>query len=146
MICDVLEKDFSFFFSNYTTKHQSDNFINFDNLEYKSKIQIKLNNGIVMPHEAIDTDFDEKVYIDKYLRRIERFKKVIKDEKFKKIFIRTDEKKLIDSNKQKLIDALNVYGCVNYEIKFITYSDYICKENFTWQRNYIDWKSIFLFQ
>ena len=97
-----------------------------------------------MPHEACDIEFNENIYKEKYLRRIERFKKIIRNEKIKKIIIRTDEKKLIDCNKQKLINAFDIYGCVNYEIKFITYSNYICESEFTWQRNYIDWKNIFM--
>ena len=144
MIWETIEKDFSIFFSNYTLKNQSENFINFDNPSYKSKIQIKLDNGIVLPHEAIDTFFDYNVYKEKYERRILRFKTVIRDKNIKKIFIRADEKKITEENKHMLINSLNKYGCLNYEIKFINYSEYICKENFTWKRDYIDWKNIFL--
>jgi hypothetical protein len=143
MICDVIEKDFSIFFSNYKTKQQSDNFINFDTPEYKSKVQLKLENGIIMPHEAYEDIFNVDEYTKKYMRRIERFRNIIRNKNIKKIFIRTDEKKVIDINKEKLLRTLDNYGCVNYEVRFVSYSDYVCKENFTWQRDYIDWTKIF---
>jgi hypothetical protein len=145
MICDTLEKDFSNFFEGYKTKPQSDNFVNFDNLEecIKSKIQLKLSNNIVMPHEAIGDVFDEYSYIEKYMRRVDRFRNIVRDKEIKKIFIRSDDKQLNENQISKLYHALDLYGCVNYNIKFICYLDYKFTEQFTWQRNYICWSKIF---
>lgn len=149
MICDTIEKDFSIFFEGYITKPQSNNFNNFDTIDVstgqiiKSKVQLKLSNNMILPHEALEDVFDDFVYTEKYKRRIDRFKNVVCDEQIKKIFIRTDEKPLTHIQIEGLYKSLNIYGCKNYEIRFICYSDYKCTENFTWQRDYICWKELF---
>ena len=153
MICNTIEKDFSIFFEGYSTKQQSNNFNNFDIVSntvnvtdensIKSRVQLKLSNNMILPHEAIEDVFDEFLYREKYERRIDRFKNVVRDEKFKKIFIRADEKPLTHIQIDGLYKSLDLYGCTNYEIRFIDYSDYKCTENFTWQRDYICWKELF---
>lgn len=149
MICDTIEKDFSNFFEGYITKPQSNNFNNFDTINVtdenpvKSRVQLKLSNGMILPHESIEDVFDEFLYREKYERRIDRFKNVVQDKKFKKIFIRADEKQLTSIQKENLYKSLDLYRCTNYEIRFIYYSDYKCTENFTWQRDYICWKELF---
>ena len=148
MICDTLEKSFSNFFENFTEFEQSDNYNNFDNIDnidnidnsIKSRIKIKLSNGIILPHEANEYSFDKYAYIEKYKRRIDRFVDIIRNNKIKKIFVRSDNKKITDKDKQKLESELKQYGCINYHIIFIDYSEYICKEKFNWKREYIDWK------
>lgn len=148
-LCDCIDKEFSIFFEGYTTKLQSNNFDNFDTIDVstdkniKSKIQLKLCNGLILPHEAIDDVFDESIYKEKYKRRIDRFKNIVQNKEIKKIFIRADEKSLTEIQKDKLKKSLDLYGCINYEIKFICYADYKCTEKFTWQRDYICWKELF---
>ena len=149
MLCECIEKDFSIFFEGYSTKPQSNNFNNFDTVNVtdenpvKSRVQLKLSNGMILPHEAIEDVFDDLLYTEKYKRRIDRFRNVVRDEKIKKIFIRADEKHLTSNQKEKLYKSLDLYGCNNYEIRFICYSDYKCTGTFTWQRDYICWKELF---
>ncbi len=141
MIIDTIECNFSNFF-DYTLKEKDgDNFINFDT-KNKSNIHIKLSNNIILPHEADGKILDEIQYKLKYMRRIDRFNKLIQNEKIKKIFIRADKKPLKDCDKNKLIKTLEKKGCVNFEIKFISYDSYKT-DNYTWQRDYIDWEKIF---
>lgn len=148
IILDILQSKFSIFFENYELIEQSDNFNKFDNFEHsenniKSRIKIKLSNNIILPHEANGFTFDEIGYKEKYMRRIKRFDAVISNENVKKIFIRCDNKKITDANKELLTKSLDNYGCVNYEIYYITYSDYVCNGDFTWKRDYIDWVTLF---
>lgn len=155
MICETLDNGFSNFFENYQLIEQNDkfdkfdkfdnfdkfnNFDKFDNDKIKSRVKIKLKNNMVLPHEAKNFDFDVSKYNDKYRRRIDRFNKVVNDKDIKKIFIRCDNKKIKDTEKELLIKSLNDYGCINYDIIFINYSDFICVDEFTWKRDYIDWK------
>ena len=148
MICEILENNFSNFFENIKTQEQSDNFNKSDdsalNLSenIKSRIKIRLSNGIVLPHESTETDFNYDDYKDKYQRRIDRFNNIVRDDKIKKIFIRSDDKKIKEENKYRLNDILQKYGCKNYEIIYINYSDYE-SVNFTWQREYIPWNNLF---
>ena len=156
MLCDVFDKDFSIFFENYATSPQSNNFDKFDDFDdlhdldnpdnlknIKSRVQIKLSNGIVLPHEAHEDIFDEKTYTEKYKRRIDRFKNIIYDEKIRKIFIRTDKDELSEKQKNKLKLSLELYKCKNYDIKFIAYSNYKCDTQYTWHRDYIPWSELF---
>lgn len=140
MIIDTIECNFSNFFE-YTLKHRdNDNFMNFET-GTKSNIHIILNNNMVLPHEADGKNFDEILYKLKYMRRINRFNEIIRNEKIKKIFIRADEKEISNFDKHKLIETLKRKGCVNFEIKFISYKLYDT-DTFTWQRDYIDWGKI----
>jgi hypothetical protein len=141
MVIDTIECNFSNFF-DYTLKEKDgDNFLNFET-ENKSNIHIKLSNNIILPHEADGKILDEFQYKIKYMRRINRFNEIIQNEKIKKIFIRADEKILKNSDKERLIKILKNKGCVNFEIKFISYDSYKT-DDFTWQRDYIDWSKIF---
>ena len=143
MICDSLDSKFSIFFDSYDLIEQSDNFDNFNNLNIKSRLKIKLSNNMILPHESEEYNFDKIKYEEKYQRRIKRFYDVVSDEKIKKIFIRCDNKKIKQNDKEMLIRSLDNYGCINYEIRFISYSDYVCVGEFNWKREYIDWSHIF---
>jgi hypothetical protein len=141
MIIDTLQNKFSNFFE-YTLKEGTDNFINFKSGN-KSRIQLKLNNGIVLPHESDEFDFDSTSYENKYKRRIERFNKLIGDKNIKKIFVRTDDKIISEKEKSQLKFELEKYGCKNFDIQYISYKMYKT-DNFTWQRDYIPWNTFFL--
>lgn len=140
MLCDVLDNEFSIFFRDYILKNQGDNFDSFGckSKNIKSKVKMILKNKIVFPHESINEHFDFDTFKEKYERRIKRFNNIVWDNNIKKIFVRADNTKISGSDKIKLEESLKKYGCVNYEIKFINYSDYVA-ENFTWKRDYIDW-------
>lgn len=144
MICNVLESNFSIFFQDYQIKPQSDNFDNFDNFDkkIKSKLKIILSNKIIMPHEAYEDTFDFEKFKQKYLRRIDRFNNIVKNNNIKKIFVRADNTNISEFDKNQLYSCLKNYGCVNFEIKFINYNDYKVNGEFTWHRNYVDWNKL----
>ena len=91
---------------------------------------------------------------EKYSRRIERFRQVVRNPEIEKIFVRlgnTKEQKKIakqSNNNGYLENTLSRYGCKNYKVKFINmdeYADLIPKGGeFDWHRDYIDWEQIFL--
>lgn len=141
-ICETLDNDFSNFFENYTIKHQSDNFDNFDE-GGKSLVKIILKNKMILPHEAHEMEFNFDSYKEKYKRRIGRFKNIIRDESIKKIFVRADNSPN-DSDKVKLKESLEKFGAIHFDILFINYDNYICNGEFNWQRNYINWNKILI--
>ena len=108
------------------------------------------NNSILIVRDPVDRfksmykywKSGSEIFIHKN-KHIDRFKNVVRDEQIKKIFIRADEKPITPIQIEKLYKSLNIYGCKNYEIKFICYSNYKGIENFTWQRDYICWKELF---
>ena len=115
MICDTLGNKFSNFFVDIKATKQGDNFAYFDgnfDEKIKSNIKIKLKNGMIFPHEAILEEFNFDKYKEKYTRRIERFYKVCSDKNIKKIFIRTDNKKITEEDKKILKSSLDNYGCI----------------------------------
>lgn len=142
MICESLDSKFSIFFDSYDIIEQSDNFDNFDKSNTKSRLKIKLKNNMILPHESEGFNFDKIKYEEKYQRRIKRFNDVVANKNIKKIFIRCDNKKIKQNDKEILTISLDNYGCVNYEIHFIPYFDYVCVGEFNWKRDYIDWIQI----
>ena len=153
MISETLDMKFSNFFCDFTLKKQSDNFdkfyednnynVNLDKIDnIKSRIKIIFKNKMQFPHEANGTDFDFEEFKKKYLRRIERFNLIVRSPDYKKVFVRSDNKLISESDKHKLQDSLEKYGAINFEIKYITYDDYPVSGEFTWHRSYIDWKNI----
>jgi hypothetical protein len=67
----------------------------------------------------------------------------MKSEKNKIIYIGADN--INDIDKEKIINCLNQYGCINYQIKFIQYSDYPINDNvFHWHREWIEWSNLFI--
>ena len=148
MLCDVLENNFSIFFEDYVLKNQSNNFDKFVDFEdtdnVKSKIKMILKNKIIFPHEADEDIFDFEKFKEKYQRRIDRFNNIVRNNDIKKIFVRADNTNISESDKIKLDLCLKKYGCVNFEIQFITYSDYVCIGEFNWKRDYIDWTQLFI--
>ena len=137
---DTLQNKFSNFF-DYELKEGSDQFINYKSGS-KSRIHLKLKNGMVLPHESNEFEFDRIEYENKYKRRIERFNRVINDENIKKIFVRADDKVLNEKEKSRLESLLEKYGCKNFDIQYICYKEFKT-ENFTWQRDYIPWDTFF---
>lgn len=144
MIKETLELSFSNFFENYKLIEQSMNFFNEEEPTKLSLIKLKLSNGIILPHEAQGTMFNEEEFKQKYLRRIERFNKIVRDDKILKVFVRADDK-ITEKDKLLLYSTLDKYGILNYSIIFVNYSDYLDKIKsitFDWKREYIDWKEI----
>jgi hypothetical protein len=140
MIKDTLELFFSNFFE-YKLIEQNMTFFNSTNPSELSLIKLKLSNGMVLPHEALGYTFNEKEYKEKYLRRIERFNKIVYDSTIHKVFVRGDDK-ITDKDKLMLFYALDTYGILNYSVKFISYSEYqdkIQSDKFDWKREYINW-------
>jgi hypothetical protein len=152
MLEDTLEKNFSIFFENYQIKQQSDNFDNFDNFDdnikeikqIKSKKRLILSNKIILPHEFVNDDFNFDEYKNKYERRIQRFINVVKDKDIRKIFVRADNNDIGEDKKKHLNKILENYGCINFEIKFINYSEYKLVGEFNWQRDYVNWRDLLI--
>lgn len=144
MIKETLELSFSNFFENYSFIKQSTNFFNQEDPNKLSLIRLKLSNGIILPHETVDNIFDKKKYESKYIRRIERFKEIVRDGIIQKVFVWVNDK-ITDIDKLTLYSALEEYGCLNYSLIFIDYSKYNIEVNkFNWKREYIDWENIIL--
>jgi hypothetical protein len=140
MIKDTLELSFSNFFE-YKLIEQNKTFFNSTNPSELSLVKLKLSNGMVLPHEAVGYTFNEKEYKEKYLRRIERFNKVVYDSSIHKVFVRGNDR-ITDKDKLMLYSALDKYGILNYSVKFISYSEYLDKidsDKFDWKREYVNW-------
>ena len=164
-LCAILDNDFANFadFSKYEVKavnevkevnEQSAVFDFIDNCDSEEKIKslVKLTHreyGFTLPHEAQLDKIDISKFEEKYSRRIERFRQIVRNPEIQKIFIRlgnTKEQKKI--NLGYLENTLSRYGCKNYKVKFINMDDYaqlIPKgEEFDWHRDYIPWDRILL--
>lgn len=112
----------------------------------KSLLKLKHNDyKIVLPHEAKNNIIDLDEIIIKYKRRIDRFNKIIKSNISKIIYVGID--RINDLDKQKIIQCLDKYGCINYEIKFIKYLDYLNEQIDSyvhiWHREWVPWKTLF---
>ena len=144
MISDTLDMKFSNFFCDFTLKEQSGNFDRFGDyvINIKSRVKIILKNKMQFPHEATESEFDFDEFKKKYLRRIDRFNQIVKSPDYKKVFVRSDNKIISESDKHKLQNSLEKYGAINFEIRYISYDDYPVSGEFTWQRSYIDWSNI----
>ena len=158
-LCAILDNYFANFadFSKYEVKEvneQSAVFDFIDNCDSEEKIKslVKLTHreyGFTLPHEAQLDKIDISKFEEKYSRRIERFRQIVRNPEIQKIFIRlgnTKEQKKI--NLGYLENTLSRYGCKNYKVKFINMDDYaqlIPKgEEFDWHRDYIPWDRILL--
>lgn len=176
-LCAILDNDFADFadFSKYEVKEVNEQttvfeFIDNSDSEKQIKSLVKLIHreyGFTLPHESRGRDlllshskmngsreynFDRiniLEFEEKYSRRIERFRQVVRNPEIEKIFVRlgnTKEHKKI--NLGYLENTLSRYGCKNYKVKFINideYADLIPQGvEFNWHRDYIDWGQIFL--
>lgn len=98
----ILDKDFIGVakFTNYDVKLQNAMFDYFDtklqnNTKSLNKL-IHLEYGFVLPHEYMQKDIDILEFEEKYSRRIERFRSVVRNANIRKVFVRlgnTKEKK-----------------------------------------------------
>ena len=115
-----------------------------DNIVDNVKSLLKLKHSdynILLPHEAKNDIIDLDEIIIKYKRRIIRFNDIIKSNKHKIIYVGIN--KINDLDKQKLIQCVNNYGCINYEIKFIEYFNYPLIGDYSWDKKWIPWNKIF---
>jgi hypothetical protein len=169
-LCAILDNDFANFadFSKYEVKEikevkedneQSTVFDFIDNRESEKQIKslAKLTHreyGFTLPHEYKYDKINILEFEQKYSRRIERFRQVVRNPDIQKIFVRlgnSKEQKKIEkqiNNNSYLENTLSRYGCKNYKVKFINMDDYAQlipkEEKFDWHRDYIDWGEIFL--
>ena len=146
-LCKIFTDDFSIFFDethfiikpNTPNSHQNESH---QNLSSNYKILNKFYN-IILPHEYISDVFDMNEFREKYTRRIERFKKDLRNKFKKKIFIRGGNSKYLSKlDQDRLITQVESYGGVNFEIRFIDYDKFSpsLPTDYTWKRDYIDWK------
>ena len=184
IITNILDDDFKSFIdkSNWLLEKQSSKFNFFeDNKEdFKGLDGLDGKGGpfslirvihkiydLYLPHEAVNLEIDLDLVIEKYKRRIERFRDLLKNPlKKKKIFLcyykknKKDDKKdnsinlhlEIEKDKIKIKKSLLEFGAVNFNLFIINYNDYdylIPQKDlypsfvFDWKRNYIDFEKIF---
>lgn len=168
IIINILNDDFKSFIdkSNWLLQKQSQQFNFFeDNKEDFNKLLgddgkggpfslIRMKHKIYdlyLPHEAVDLEIDLDLVIEKYKRRIERFRDLLRNPlKKKKIFLgyykkdnkmkdkkkdKTDDKKKdkinsinlhleIEKDKIKIEKSLLEFGAVNFNLFIINYNDY----------------------
>ena len=182
IITDILDDDFKSFIdkSNWLLQKQSSTFNFFE----ENNEDFNLPNGIeenypplslirithkiydlYLPHEAVNLEIDLDLVIEKYKRRIERFRDLLrnplhkkkiflghnkkdkKDNKIKDKIILTDLHLEQEKDKIELEKTLLEFGTVNFKLFIINYNDYSYDSNpsfvFDWKRNYIDFKTIF---
>ena len=188
IIINILNDDFKSFIdkSNWLLQKQSHKFNFFeDNKEDFNELLgddgkggpfslIRIKHKIYdlyLPHEAVNYEIDLDLVIEKYKRRIERFRDLLRNPlKKKKIFLgyykkddKKDDKKKdkinsinlhleIEKDKIKIEKSLLEFGAVNFNLLIINYNDYdylILQKDldssfvFDWKRNYIDFQKIF---
>lgn len=184
IITNILDDDFKSFIdkSNWLLQKQSSKFNFFeDNKEDFQGLNGLDGKGgpfslirvihkiydLYLPHEAVNLEIDLDLVIEKYKRRIERFRDLLKNPlKKKKIFLgyykknKKDDKKdnsinlhlEIEKDKIKIKKSLLEFGAVNFNLFIINYNDYdylIPQKDlypsfvFDWKRNYIDFEKIF---
>jgi hypothetical protein len=93
-----------------------------------------------MPHEYCGDVIDWDMWMGKYARRIERFRKIAKDSSIAKIFVRLDWKPSQIAKHRDLEVAVQHY--CNGSVRFIGISDLVTVSNFTWKREYLDWSVV----
>ena len=125
---------------------------------------------LYLPHEAVNYEIDLDLVIEKYKRRIERFRDLLKNPLHKKkIFLGYNKKDKKDDKMKEKINQIDLhlehekdkiqiekslleFGTVNFTLFIINYNDYnylIPKNDldpnfvFDWKRNYIDFQKIF---
>ena len=190
IIINILNDDFKSFIdkSNWLLQKQSSKFNFFeDNKEDFNALDgldgkggpfslIRVSHKIYdlyLPHEAVNLEIDLDLVIEKYKRRIERFRDLLRNPlKKKKIFLgynkknkkkdKKDKKEIhsidlhleIEKDKIQIEKSLLEFGSVNFKLFIINYnhynSDYLIPQNdldpsfvFDWKRNYIDFEKIF---
>lgn len=182
-IIDILDNDFKSFIdkSNWLLQKQSSkfNFFEENNEDFNKPLGddgkggpfslIRVSHKIYdlyLPHEAVNFEIDLDLVIEKYKRRIERFRNLLKNPLAKKkIFVGYYKKDKKDNSidlhleqekdKIKIEKTLFEFGAVNFKLFIINYGDYdyliTDDENtsnpsfiFDWKRNYIDFEKIFL--
>ena len=173
VIIDILNDDFKSFIdkSNWLLQKQSSTFNFFQDEDEDNKKDIHGLDGkgvplslirvshkiydLYLPHEAVNLEIDLDLVIEKYKRRIERFRDLLKNPlDKKKIFLGYYKKNKKDDKDDKieLEKSLFKFGAVNFKLFVINYNDYdylIPKKDldfisvFDWKRNYIDFQKIF---
>ena len=161
-LCAIIDNDFADFadFSKYEVKEVKEvngqsavyDFIDNRDSEKQIKSLAKLTHleyGFTLPHEHNYDRINILEFEEKYSRRIERFRQVVRNPEIEKIFVRlgnTKEQKKI--NLGYLENTLSRYGCKNYKVKFINMDDYVDLipqgEAFDWHRDYMPWGEILL--
>lgn len=163
-IINIFQNDFQDFLNldYYKSIPQSSNFNYFDKNPISNNISTVVNENItsnyklihtkykiILPHEFIGDNWNKEKFIEKYSRRVERLKCIIKDNNKMKIFVRLMNKpysKEIEK-KLKLENILEIINCKNYKILMINPDEWqylIPAKEFCWKRDYMPWNKILL--
>lgn len=163
-IINIFQNDFQDFLNldYYKSIPQSNNFNYFDDSPISNNISTNVSENItsnyklvhtkykiVLPHEFIGDNWNKEEFIEKYSRRVERLKCIMKDASKMKIFVRLMNKpysKEIEK-KSKLEKILKIINCKNYKILMINPDEcqyLIPAGEFCWKRDYMPWHKILL--
>lgn len=148
-LIDILANDFNDFVNidSYDSKEQHNVFDYIDGNMTGIKSLVKLVHKrykFTLPHEYSEYEINIIDFVEKYSRRIEKFKDIVKNDFYRKVFVRLgntkDEKEISNLDK-----VLHEYGCVNYELRFVNCDKYSCDGGvYSWKRDYIPWASCLL--
>ncbi len=149
-IIQLFENNFKGFekFDKYQIKPQSQAMFN-TNLEtsllldetMKSYNKLyHLDYKITLPHEYVGNNINSRNFEEKYTRRVARLLSLLDNMDNEIIFIRLGNNK--EKTKIKELEKTLQARCkCKFNILFINYDDYKT-DHFTWQRDYIPWKSL----
>jgi hypothetical protein len=130
-LIECLKDNFSNFFEGLVIKNSSNNFPLLDDNWHEEKTNtIRVTNyyNFHFLHDFQDLDDLPKVK-EKYLRRINRFNKILQNENIHKIFIRLGKEKFSQLNE-----------ILNSNVIHISYSE--LPNCSSWKRNEVKWKKL----
>lgn len=147
-IIDCINDDFEYFFSDLIIKNKSTNFSYIDDIDTfipneNTNDLVRVHNKkykITFVHDFYENMSNMKSVIEKYERRIKRFREIMLDSSIKKIIYRICSKKEI-SKLDELKKCFENKNYVNHEIIFIPYDEF--KNTSSWTKDEFDWSTIF---
>lgn len=152
-LVEILDADFFNFLNpnEWIQEKQSDNFVSCYDIQKKSKIRLKHKKyNIMYRHESIDDFLDLDMFLEKYSRRIDRFRNFMKNQSknksknYKKIYIYIGVDKINKTDYERLLNCITKnYNILNFELILINYSEYKCEIEFNWKRDYINFADLF---
>ena len=147
----ILDSDFFNFLNpdEWIQEKQSDNFVSCYDPQKKSLIRIRHKKfNIMYRHESIDDFLDMTLFLEKYSRRIDRFRDFMRNqiENYKKIYIYVGVDKINKTDYESLLNCISNYTdkIINFELILINYSVYKCEIEFNWKRDYINFTDLFI--
>jgi hypothetical protein len=147
--CDLDQYEILPQYTNFAYNDQEDELIDVVNITEIPSITsrcklVHKKYGFILPHEFNGDYLDKEKFIEKYNRRIARFRKYVKDSRYEVRFIRLGifkDKNYIDELTEILENYCKHDNFVIYNINESLY-ELPKTENFIWTREYIPWDKI----